>query len=327
MTEETRKNILETALADVLPHMSIPREIMTTEAANTPMTVHFALPDGMRHIDLTESIDKIATKLQPWRRKGKAVLQDLASLIEWANRNKGPTSVLFADTGSQAPSLTCIADYMGAGEPVMDHETRDEKASHCQHRATYAFPMSKEWAIWKDIDGKALSKAEFGEFIEANAKDLLDPTPNLMNGHIGAANVEAWEVKMIEVARQLNGRFGQYQALVQLSRSFQVMETSNITTTLNRDTGESSIQFLNEHREPDGQPVKIPNLFMIAIPVFDRGALYRIPVRFRYRKTGADVKFVLSLHNADVAEDDALEEALSAAASETGLPLFRGIPE
>ena len=135
------------------------------------------------------------------------------------------------------------------------------------------------------------------------------------------------QVRMINIARQIQGRFGQYQTLIQLARNFQVNEVSNITATLNRDTGESSIQFLNEHRQPDGSAVQIPNLFMIAIPIFEHGAHYRIPVRFRYRKSGADVKFVFTLHNADECLRDAVDEALARAVTETALPLFRGKAE
>ena len=326
MDENTTKNVLETALDDVLPKMAEPTTIAHGEAPAKPSLYHVAVPDSMRAVDLTDAINKLATKLQPWRRTGTASLQDLDSLIAWANRNKGETSALFADTGT-TPSLTCVADYMGAGAPVMDHETRDPKASYGRHRATYTFPLSKKWKLWKSVDGQPLDKGVFGEFIEANAKDLLDPTPALLSDAIGRAGIEPWEVRMIEIARQLNGRFGQYQTLVQLSRSFQVFEVNNLSVTLNRDTGESSIQFLDEHRQPDGQPLLIPNLFMIAIPIFDRGAHYRIPVRFRYRKAGSDVKFILTLHAADVAFDDALEEALGKAAADTGLPLFRGKPE
>ncbi len=178
MDENTAKNVLETALDEVLPKMAQPVEILNHLPGAAPAASHYAIPDDMRHVDLTEAVDRLATKLQPWRRAGTAKLQDLASLIAWANRHKGETSALFADIGA-APSLTCIADYMGAGAPVMDHETRDPKASHCRHRALYTFPMSKEWKLWTGVNNKALDKAEFGEFIEANAKDLLDPTPNL----------------------------------------------------------------------------------------------------------------------------------------------------
>lgn len=285
-----------------------------------------ALPADMTRVDLTPELDKIATKLQPWRRTGTAKLADLDSLIAWANRHKGPTSALFADTGPQ-PKLTCIADYLGEGAPVIDPTSRDPKSSHMQHRGIYAFPLSPEWKIWSAISGVAMSGPELGEFVEANAKDLIEPTPHLLSGAIGARDIEQWEIAMIELARKLEGRFGQYTTLTQLARNFQVNEVSNVAATMNRDSGESSIQFLNEYQQPDGQPIQIPNLFMIAIPIFENGAAYRIPMRFRYRKAGQTVKFIFTLHNADICFRDAVDEALQTAATATELPLFRGHPE
>lgn len=324
--DEPAKNILQTAV-DHLPRSNIEDLFVPTDSAMArPTPAIYALRGDMVQINLTAEIDKVATQLQPWRRKGTAKLQDLQGLIDWANRNKGDTSVLFADTGAQ-PGLTCIADYMAGGPPLIDPSTRDPSASHMFHRATYAFPLSDEWKIWSKVSGEMLTKGQLGEFVEANAKDLLDPTPNLLADTPGARGVEDWEVRMIEIARQLQGRFGQYQTLMQMARSFQINETSNLTTTLNRDTGESSIQFLNEHQQPDGSPMLVPNLFMIAIPIFDRGHAYRLAVRFRYRKQGSEVKFVFTLHNPDLAFDDAVEEALDGATQGTGLPLFRGTPE
>lgn len=326
--EEPQKNILETALEHLKGGLA-PQDLIVAENYDiaAPTLAHYVVPEGMKTVDLSDAFDRTATKLQPWRRTGTARMLDLASLIAWAKRYKGETSALFANTGKE-PGLTCIADYFGEGAPVIDHSTRDPNASHCKHRATYAFPLSEEWKIWSGISGRALNKAEFGEFIENNAKDLLDPTPALLSGGtLSTRALEPWEERMIDVAAQLQGRFGQYATLMQMARHFQVNEVSNIETRLNRDTGETSVQFLNEHQQPDGQALSIPNLFMVAIPVFDRGAAYRLAVRFRYRKAGADVKFIMSLYNPDVALDDALEEALTTAEAETGLPLFRGHPE
>lgn len=292
------------------------------DSLNTPVAHVIAAPNDVQTIDLTEQVDRLATKLQPWRRTGTAQLSDLGSLIDWANRHKGDSSALFAETGAQ-PRLTCIADYLGAGAPVMDHHSRDPKASHMRHRAVYPFPLSPEWKAWTAISGEALEGAEMGEFVEAHAADLLDPTPAMLAG----GEVEGWEADMMEVAHKLQGRFGQYQDLLRLARNFQVNEVSNVTATMNRDSGESSLQFLNEHQEPDGSPVSVPTLFMILIPVFEHGAAYRIPLRFRYRKAGARVKFFFSLHNADIYLRDAIDHALAEAVEKTNLPLFRGTPE
>jgi hypothetical protein len=321
----TTENIAQTILREVGKSTEV-KNILSIAAMDAPTLHVVAMPKDMERIDLTDAVDKLATKLQPWRRTGTAELHDLDSFIAWANRNKGESSALFADAGDK-PSLTCIADYLGAGAPVIHPLDRDPKASHMRHLATYAFPLSPEWKIWNKVSGAMLGKGELGEFIETHAKDFLEPTPALLADKPGMRDIEEWEIRMIETARQLQGRFGQYATLMQLARNFQVNEVSNITTSLNRDTGESSIQFLNEHQQPDGAPLQIPNLFMVAIPIFTNGAHYRIPVRFRYRKSGQEVKFILTLHNPDVCLKDAVDEALARAESETALPLFRGNPE
>lgn len=322
---ETPKNPIETIVETLTKAASV-QPILDKTLGNGPSAVIAAMPKDMERVDLTEALDKLNTKLQPWRRTGTAKLTDLASLIAWANRHKGESSVLFADTGDK-PGLTCIADYIGEGAPVMDHESRDPKASHMRHRAVYPFPLSPEWKTWTGVSGKALEKAAFGEFIEANAKDFLDPTPALLAMTPGARDVEPWEIRMIEIARQLQGRFGQYATLMQLARNFVVNEVSNITASLNRDTGESAIQFLNEHQQPDGSPINLPNLVMVAIPIFENGVHYRIPVRFRYRKSGQTIGFIFQMHTPEVYLKDAVDEAIATAAAETGLPVFRGAPE
>jgi uncharacterized protein DUF2303 len=112
-----------------------------------------------------------------------------------------------------------------------------------------------------------------------------------------------------------------------MSKRFQVYETSDLKVATNRDTGESEIQFLNEHKDADGKPLNIPNLIIIAIPVFMGGAPYRMPVRFRYRKMGGQVKFILSVYNPDKAFEASFGEAVEAATAATKLPTFKGTPE
>lgn len=325
MTETpTPRNIAETLLEHIPNLVGIDTLISPIDSAPMSNPLVFSQPEGRHTINLTAEWQAALQTLKPFVRKGQANLSDLQSLIDWANRFKGEASALFA-TISDQPSLTAIIDYHGAGAPTHDPENGDPAAAYGRHRAIYKFPISDEWKLWLSISGKPLAKEEFGEFIEANAKDLLDPTPALLNPR--TPPTEEWETGMLRIAQQLQGRFGHYAALVQLSRAFQVHETSNLTVSMNRDSGEASVQFLNEHRDPDGAPLSIPNLFMIAIPVFAYGALYRIPVRFRYRKAGQDVKFIISLHNPHIAFRDAVDEAVTIAHQQTGLPVFRGTAE
>ena len=112
-----------------------------------------------------------------------------------------------------------------------------------------------------------------------------------------------------------------------MSKQFQVYEKSDLTVSTNRDTGEQEIQFVNEHKAADGKPLNIPNLIIIAIPVFMGGAPYRMPVRFRYRKSGGAIRFILSVYNPEKAFEAAFKEAIITALEATELPLFMGSPE
>lgn len=283
-------------------------------------------PQQRRVDDLTATYRAAAQVLKPWLRKGTARLATLESLIAWANRNKGETSVLYAHPDQAAPSLTCIANYHSAGPASLDGLTPDATAQRCDHRGVYAFPVSKEWQRWTKISGQPMDKDEMGQFIDDNAKDFYPVPPSLLNPGTVEPH-DAVEERLLEVAEKIGGRFGQHLKLVEMARVFQVHEVSNLAVTSNRDSGESTISFVNEHRDTDGRPLSIPNLFLIAIPVFESGVPYRLPVRFQYRKTGSAIKFTLTVYDPQRAFDDAFNEAVNHAAIATDLPLFAGQPE
>jgi len=290
-------------------------------------TAHLVtLPEKRRVEDLTARHRDAAQFFKPARRKGTAHFADLQSLILWANRFKGETSALFASPNMTAPTLTCVADYHASGPVEVSDAFGDPTARHCHHRAIYDFPLSDEWKAWKAVDGLALEKDDLGEFIEAQAKDIQDPTPAIIKG-TESDKIQPWENRLIQTAQQIEGRFGQLRQLLAMSKQFQVYEQSDLTVKTNRDTGEAEIQFLNQHKGADGKPLNIPNLIIIAIPVFQGGAPYQMPVRFRYRKTGGTVKFILSIYNPEKAFKSAFGEATDQAEAETLLPLFMGKPE
>ncbi|MFC4216471.1 DUF2303 family protein [Pseudophaeobacter arcticus] len=312
------------------------RKVMEEIGNHTPVTLPDALDltkpaiiSSPKHRDtknLTGEIRAAAEFLKPARRKGTAQLEDLQSLIDWANRFKGDTSALFARADMKAPKLTCIADYHAGGAIDPVSATGDATARHCHHKAIYSFPLSDEWEAWMNISGEALAKDEMGEFIEIHALEVMDPTPAIIKGSASDKN-QGWENRLIETADKIEGRFGQLHQLLQMSRQFQVFETSDLKVSTNRDSGESQISFLNEHKDAEGAPLQIPNLIIIAIPVFRGGAPYRMAVRFRYRKSGSTVKFIMTVFNPEKYFEDAYREAVAKAREGTELPLFYGSPE
>ena len=316
MTEDTRNNVAETV-----------RDIMKS-AGETEMAYHktdddplaptlLSVPEGRSIQDITPQITAALERFQPQRRRGTANLQTLESLIDWANRFKGAASALFADASITSPRLTCIANYHEGGATTVDGP--EPTARHCDHLGVYSFPLSKQWQTWNNVKDRPLDKDELGEFLEENALDILDPTPAVLSRK-PSDDHESWENRMIELAAHVHGRFGTLAQLIGLSKS-------KLSISTNRDTGEASIQFTDEHKNAEGAPLQIPNLIMITIPVFESGAPYRMAARLRYTKNGSNVKFHVALHNAQRVFDACFDEAITTARDATDLPLFIGEPE
>lgn len=301
-------------------------QIETPESMDLTRPHIITVPKHRVTADLTDNHRKALEYMKPARRRGTAHLSELDSLIAWANRNKGETSALFANANMDKPSLTCIADYHGSGPADVASPTGDPNARHCAHRAIYNFPLSEEWKAWMAISGTPLDKDQMGEFIETRAFDVMDPTPPILANKLSGKNQE-WENRLIETAQKIEGRYGQLPELLAISKRFQIYETADLTVKTNRDTGEQEIQFLNEHKGADGKPLNIPTLLIIAIPVFQGGAPYRMTVRFRYRKSGSAVKFIMSVYNPEKVFEAAYKEATDTASEATGLPLFMGTDE
>lgn len=321
-----QKNIAET-MRDTMENFGNTDIIETNNRAQdltTPFLI--SVPKGRDIRDMTGAVRDAATHLKPSHKFGTAKFTTLESFVDWTNRFKRPESVIFAEQDQSCPSLTSIIDYHPGGAVEIDAQIGDPNARHCRHRGRYAFPVSEEWTIWNKVSKGTLSKTELGEFIENNAKDIIDPSAALL-GSSNTNKAEPWEQKLIEIAAKLQGRYGQFSKLMEMSRHLEIYETSNLITTCNPDDGSAKLSFESENKDAMGRPLQIPNLFLIAIPVFDQGAHYRLPVRFSFKKSGNSVSFRLTLYNPAVAFYDAIKETVNAAQEQTELSTFYGHPE
>ncbi len=262
------------------------------------------VPEGKKVADLRPFLRERLER--PERRLGIANFTVLESLIAHANRYKDEHTVIFADDTPERPSISVVLNYneLGAsGEPRFG-----------DHRGHYAFPISEEWTFWKGVHGKTLDQGAFAALLEGRITDVLEP------GSVGDATKElANEIGITPLA----GR----SALKTLSKGLTVHVDSKVTNKVNLDTGESQILFSEQHNDDQGQPIKVPNGFVIAIPIFRGGERYAIAVRLRYRAGGGKVSWSMELHRADVAFREMFTESCAKAQAETGLPLLYGRPE
>lgn len=250
-----------------------------------------------------DAFDKYRAK--PLRRAGTAAMTRIESFVAHVNRFKDANSAIFAKDDPAAPRLTAVLDYHpGEGEPRFG-----------AHRTSYAFPLSPEWTAWFGKDAKPMAMVEFASFLEDHIVDVLNESGGLSSD---ADNF----VKMT------GGKFATPSKLIEIARGLQVNEASVVKEARNLSTGESEFTFDTQHTGADGKPLKMPNLFVIAIPVFARSAVsYRLIARLRYRKTPGGLVFWYELWRPDLVFTDAFEEAVAKVESDTGLPVLIGAPE
>ncbi len=212
----------------------------------------------------------------------------------------------------ERPSLQGVLDYHRQGA--------EGKPRFGKHRAVYNFPLSNEWRAWKDKNCTAMSQQEFAEFLEDRITDVIAP-PDMVGAPLDRDD------PMVHLASMLGGAFASPTKLMELSRGLSVRANEQVRQATNLSSGEVSLQFTSEHQDEAGQPLKVPNLFLIAIPVFLSGALYRVAVRLRYRLRAGAISWFYELHRTDLVFDHAFTEACNKARAVTDLPLFVGSPE
>jgi uncharacterized protein YfdQ (DUF2303 family) len=287
--------------------------------AEPDQPVLISVPRGREVIDASKFF---GDRMRPERRKGTMTAQSLKALIDWTNRFKGDNSMLFLDRRQETLSLTTIANYHREGAPDIDMSIGDMTAEWGDHRAVYKFPLSREWKTWTGKNKQPMSVEDFGTFIDDNIRDLLDPTAALSGVGEPASN---WERVAMEVAEKLGGRFAEVHQLISLSKDFRIFSTEKTQVTHDKTSGQAQIAFSEDHTDESGKPLKLPNLFLIKIPVFDRGAVYPLVVRFMYRKAGP--KLFYEIYDPARAIDDAIDQVAEQAEFDTELSIMDGLPE
>lgn len=244
---------------------------------------------------------------KPERRKGTAKAGTLQSFIDHTNRFSDTDSAIFASDDPSKPKLTTVFDYNRAGAEA------DPRFGG--HRTVYDFPFSEEWEAWIEKDGpdNAMSQGGFAEFLESHAVDVADPSTA-----VGSAK---------EWAEKLGVTFASASRLIELGRNLSITENSKLQQATNIGSGEVQFSFVTEHRDEQGQTLKMPGAFLLHLRVFRGGEAFQVAARLRYRKSGSSILFFYELWRVDKVFETAFGDACTKAAAETKLPLFVGSPE
>lgn len=302
MTDEPTNGII--AEARNLVETYIRPEIETIKEPVTGVEAPFILQNNTVLPIAASAFDDYRTR--PTRRTGTASVGDLDSFIAHVERFKDTDTLIFASDDRHSPSLTAVLDY---------HRTGAEGDPRFgTHRTKFSFPLSDEWRAWTGQNKKPMKMADFAAFLEDRIIDVLDDTSDLPD-------------EMQRFVKAIGGNIASPTKLMEISVGLKINEKSAVAETVNLSSGEGEISFVAQHTDAAGKPLKVPNLFLVGIPVFKNGPAWRIAVRLRYRKADGGLVFWYELWRHESVFDAAIKEALDRVRSETKLAVLLGTPE
>lgn len=258
----------------------------------------------------------------PTFRKGAASMKTLDSFIDHVNRFGDADSAVFVNDDASNPSLLAVLNYHRK-DSLSQEEGEDRihgDYRHGDHKTAFAFPLSEEWKFWLAHNGQsnAMDMLTFSNFIEDRIGDIALVEDGVPDG--------------VERFVELNGGAGMiasYGQLHDLAHGLQVSEGHHAEQKVNHQNGAGKVSFTTvvENTKVNGVEIIVPAMFFIAIPVFHKGAYYRIAARLRYRVAGGKVVFWYDLWRADRSFDHAIAEAAMRVDAETEAQVFFGSPE
>jgi uncharacterized protein YfdQ (DUF2303 family) len=264
-----------------------------------------SVPKGRALQSVKKLLDEYLPR--PERITGTAVLRDEASFVAHVREMREPTTRIFCEPEATPPQFTAVYDYHAV------HGGDRQRPAWCEHRAKWPLALAKEWKAWTGQAGKAMTPTEFAEFLELRVPDVY------------WGDQQSDYTKLL--VSQLELRLATPSALIALSRNLAVNVDVQVRQAQTLSSGEIAITYVEQHRDGEGQPIRVPNAFLIAIPVIQGGPSYQLLARLRYRITAGKVSWAYDLHRTDLAFDAAIREICERVQDETERPVFLGSPE
>lgn len=281
-----RPSEIEIDTADLGPHLPVSVPMIFDPAAN-------------RFVSVRDEIERWRTK--PQFKAGTETALTLRAFIDLVNRHKTEDSVVFADARAEKPSLTAIIDY---------HPKDTGTADNRRQRIGYQFPLSDDWRAWTAQNGQPMLQGDFAAWIEDHIPDLAYPT-----------------ARELDLFKSLfKAPVADPSQILTVSRGLSIRAEAKVRTAQVLQSGETAIQFEEEHKDSDGKPVIVPGVFVIEVPAFFGGAPARLPVRLRYRLKAGTIVWAFELYRPDHYVTDAVRADIETVRNETGLPVFEGTP-
>lgn len=291
----------DSAVIDFLKAHHEPKVVEVGEGAQK--TAVLVLPSGMAAKPITDFTDKLLEK--PRRKTGTFAIETLESFCAFVASHKEASSTVFV--APKTGGMTAVLNF---------HETGATGQRFGDLRVTYEPVKAEQWNTWTGKSGALQELPDFAEFVDTNILDISEPPPR--------DSQDPLDQGLLDLAKAYSTTIAEKAKVIELSRGLRVHVKDEVETALDPASGEMTMNFKSEHTGRDGNKLEVPGLFCITIPVFDRGAVYRLPCRLKYRALGGRVGFIYQIVNQEKAREHAVNQMVDKVKTETALPVVFG---
>lgn len=258
--------------------------------------------NGQELVSVKKFIDEYRTA--PERYTGMAVAQTLESFIAYCQKFGSPVEAsIFADSG-YIPSIKAVLNYNTVNNPGWK-----------DYGIQYFFPRSQEWNFWMAKNGQKMTQDDLAAFIEDRIMDIIAPP-----------SASKTDDPMNVISMKLEAPIATPGKLLATSRGIAINVNEKVANAVSLSTGEVQITYEQSHSDKKGQPINVPKLFLIGIPVFLDGPLYRLAVRLRYTLSQGEITWRYDIYQPEKALLDAFKESVIKVEKETVFPTYYGAP-
>lgn len=178
-----------------------------------------------------------------------------------------------------------------------DHDNHDgeDRPGWGRHRATLTLSQTPAWKAWTQASGRLAGQADFAEFLEDRAGDVVDPEP----------------ARLLEVSTSIEATKGvAHKSAVRL------------------DSGEVKVRYEETIDARAGQAgeLTIPTRIELALSPYEGMEPYRVTARFRYRLGNGQLQLGIVLDRPEDVLRAAFGDVVAAVELATGLVVLHGTP-
>lgn len=230
-------------------------------------------------VDFRKDLEKYGDR--PRRKTGSDVVTDAESFIAYLAKHGLPETELWANDRTSTIRAVINAHMGTTGDGVEDY------AGWLDHQATLRLPFTKDWQEWVAGDGKYTPQREFAEFIEDHLPNFVEP---------GGAD------------------------MLELAQNFQATTKVDFDSSQRIKSGETQLSYVENTTAAAGKKgaLAIPDTFELALQVHERGPVYRVKARFRYRINGGNLHLAYRLDRIDDVRRHAFDQVSAQIATTTG---------